>query len=56
MLARIPIRKNFDDRYFTDKYQAIPVNGYTKLCENITNHPNITVKLNFDYFAHKDTP
>jgi UDP-galactopyranose mutase len=47
--GRIPIRTNTDDRYFTDKYQFMPKNGYTKMFERILNHPNIDVKLNTDY-------
>lgn len=54
VLARIPVRNNFDDRYFTDKYQALPVHGYTHFVNNIIKHPNITVMLNTDYFSIKN--
>jgi UDP-galactopyranose mutase len=54
VLDRIPVRSNYDDRYFSDKYQALPVGGYTKLFEGILNHPNIEVLLNTDYFDVKD--
>jgi UDP-galactopyranose mutase len=54
VLERIPVRHNFDDRYFSDKYQALPKGGYTKLFERITNHPNIEILLNTDYFDVKD--
>ncbi len=47
--ARIPIRLNTDDRYFSDRFQAIPLNGYGKLFKNLLNHPNITLKLNSHY-------
>ena len=47
--GRIPIRTNTDDRYFTDKYQFMPKDGYTKMFEKILNHPNIEVKLNMNY-------
>ncbi len=47
--ARVPIYISNDSRYFQDKYQAIPIKGYTKLIENILNHKNITVQLNMDY-------
>lgn len=47
--ARIPTRTNRDDRYFTDTYQVMPLYGYTKMFENILNHPNINVMLNTDY-------
>lgn len=54
VLNRIPVRTNTDDRYFSDTYQALPKNGYTKLFENLLDHPNITVKLNTDYFEVKN--
>lgn len=55
VLARIPIRNNFDDRYFTDRFQALPKYGYTKFIKNILTHPNITVRKNVDYFDLKDS-
>ena len=54
VLERIPVRSNYDDRYFSDKYQALPKGGYTKLFEKILAHPNIEVLLNTDYFDIKD--
>jgi len=54
VLNRIPVRTNFDDRYFSDKYQALPEGGYTRLFARIFDHPNITIKLNTDYFDVKD--
>lgn len=47
--SRVPIRFNRDDRYFLDKYQSMPLNGYTKMFENILDHPNIHVMLNTEY-------
>ncbi|KPV42448.1 UDP-galactopyranose mutase [Alicyclobacillus ferrooxydans] len=47
--ARIPIRTNADDRYFTDIYQVMPAQGYTKMFERMLNHPNISVLLQTDY-------
>lgn len=47
--ARVPVYISKDSRYFQDKYQGIPLNGYTKMVENILNHQNITVKLNTEY-------
>ena len=55
ILDRIPVRTNFDPRYFSDKYQAMPSFGYTKLFEKMLSHPNITVQLNTDYFHIKDS-
>jgi UDP-galactopyranose mutase len=43
--ARIPVRTNTDDRYFTDTYQAMPLHGYTKMFEAMLAHPNIAVEL-----------
>ncbi|MDT0644727.1 UDP-galactopyranose mutase [Zunongwangia sp. F363] len=54
VLDRIPVRTNYDNRYFSDKYQALPKNGYTKLFEKLLSHPNIHVELNTDYFDVKD--
>jgi UDP-galactopyranose mutase len=53
VLNRIPVRTTFDDRYFDDKYQALPKGGYTQMFEKMLNHPNITVKLKTDFFDVK---
>jgi UDP-galactopyranose mutase len=47
--ARIPVRSNRDDRYFTDTYQAMPRDGYTRMFERMLDHPNIKILLNTDY-------
>ena len=47
--ARVPVYLSKDNRYFQDKYQGIPLEGYTKMVENMLNHPNIEVRLNTDY-------
>ena len=47
--SRVPVFISRDNRYFQDKYQGIPLHGYTKMVENILNHPNIEVKLNTDF-------
>ncbi|MCG2615131.1 UDP-galactopyranose mutase [Terrimonas sp. NA20] len=47
--ARIPTRNNRDNRYFTDKYQAMPMHGYTRMFEKLLDHPNIKVMVNTDY-------
>jgi UDP-galactopyranose mutase len=47
--SRVPTRTNRDDRYFTDTYQAMPLRGYTRMFENMLDHPNIKVLLNCDY-------
>jgi UDP-galactopyranose mutase len=47
--ARVPVRTNRDDRYFTDTYQAMPLHGYTRMFQRMLAHPNITIMLNTDY-------
>ena len=47
--ARIPVRTNHDDRYFSDDFQAMPLHGYTKMIEHMLDHPNITVQLGIDF-------
>ncbi|HWB61322.1 MAG TPA: UDP-galactopyranose mutase, partial [Chthoniobacteraceae bacterium] len=47
--GRIPIRTNRDDRYLSEKFQALPREGYTRMFENILAHPNIEVLLDTDY-------
>ncbi len=47
--ARIPTRTNRDDRYFTDTYQAMPKNGYTRMFENMLDSERIAIALNCDY-------
>ncbi len=47
--ARVPTRTNRDDRYFADTYQAMPLHGYTRMFEQMLDHPNIKILLNTDY-------
>ena len=47
--SRVPTRTNRDDRYFTDTYQAMLLHGYTRMFENMLDHPNIKILLNADY-------
>ncbi len=49
VIARVPVRTNRDDRYFTDRYQAMPLHGYTRLFENMLDHPNIKFMLNTSF-------
>jgi UDP-galactopyranose mutase len=51
IIERIPIRLNYDDRYFSDTYQGIPIDGYTKLVENMLSVKNINVNLDCDFFT-----
>lgn len=47
--ARIPVRTNTDDRYFTDRFQAMPLHGYTRMFERMLEHPNISIELGVDF-------
>ena len=49
VIARIPVRTDRDDRYFTDTHQAMPLDGYTAMFENMLRHPNITIEVGVDY-------
>jgi UDP-galactopyranose mutase len=47
--ARIPVRTNRDDRYFTDRFQAMPAAGYTAMFATMLDHPRITVMTGVDW-------
>jgi UDP-galactopyranose mutase len=47
--SRIPTRTNTDDRYFTDKFQAMPLHGYTAMFEKMLDHPLIDRQLGTDF-------
>lgn len=49
IVKRLPIRNNLDTRYFSDKYQGIPTNGYTNIFNNMLKNKNIKILLNTDY-------
>lgn len=49
ILKRLPVRFNYDDNYFSHKYQGMPREGYTPIVANILNHPNIHVELEHHY-------
>jgi UDP-galactopyranose mutase len=53
IIKRLPIRLNYDDRYFNDKYQGIPSNGYTAMFENMIDHEKIEIQTNVDYFENR---
>jgi UDP-galactopyranose mutase len=50
IVSRLPVRYNFDNRYFSDTYEGLPVNGYTAWLEKMAEHPNIEVRLSTDFF------
>ena len=50
IITRLPVRYTFDNRYFNDTYEGLPVDGYTAWLEKMAEHPNIEVRLDVDYF------
>ncbi|RZI81966.1 MAG: UDP-galactopyranose mutase [Rubrivivax sp.] len=53
--SRVPTRTDADDRYFQDKYQMMPAQGYTRMFERMVNHPNIECLLGTDYKDVRDS-
>ena len=51
IIKRLPVRFTYDNNYFNDLYQGIPIGGYTKIIEKMLD--GIEVKLNYNYFEHK---
>lgn len=52
IIKRLPVRFEFNNNYFNDKYQGIPIGGYTKLIKNMLK--DCEVALNYDYLEHLD--
>jgi UDP-galactopyranose mutase len=52
--ARIPTRSNDDDRYFTDRHQAMPAHGFSAMFERMLDHPRIRIETGVDYFARRE--
>ena len=50
IITRLPVRYTFDNRYFDDTYEGLPVDGYTAWLERMADHPRIEVLLGVDYF------
>ena len=53
IIRRIPIRLTYDDRYFNDRYQGIPREGYTALIMSLLDHPNIRFETSVDFFGNE---
>jgi UDP-galactopyranose mutase len=49
IIARLPVRYTFDNRYFSDKHEGLPVDGYTAWLEKMADHPNIEVQLSTEF-------
>ncbi|MFF2622543.1 UDP-galactopyranose mutase [Oerskovia jenensis] len=50
IISRLPVRYTYDNRYFADTHEGLPVDGYTAWLERMADHPNITVQLDTDFF------
>lgn len=63
-ITRLPVRYTFNNRYFNDTYEGLPVDGYASWLERMADHPNIEVRLDTDWFevreelraAHPEAP
>ncbi len=54
IITRLPVRYTFDNRYFNDTYEGLPVDGYTAWLERMADHPNIEVRLEVDFLDVRD--
>ncbi len=54
IITRLPVRYDFNNRYFNDKYEGLPVDGYTAWLTRMADHPNIEVQLETDFFDVRD--
>ncbi len=54
IFARLPVRFDFNNRYFNDTYEGLPVDGYTAWLKRMTDHANIDVRLSIDFFDLRD--
>ncbi len=50
VISRLPVRYTYDNHYFSDTYEGLPVDGYTAWLERMADHPNIEVRLDTDFF------
>lgn len=54
VFSRLPVRYNFNDSYFSDKWEGLPTIGYFGLFENLSSHRNLSIELETDFFSVKD--
>lgn len=54
IITRLPVRFNFDNNYFSDQWQGLPEVGYERWLNSMSEHENIEIFLNCDYFELKD--
>ena len=51
VISRLPVRYSYDNRYFSDAHEGLPVDGYTALLERMADHPRIELQLETDFFT-----
>lgn len=54
IIRRLPVRLTYDNNYFNDIYQGIPIGGYTQIVEKMLDHDNIDVETGVDFFAKRE--
>ncbi len=54
VFSRLPIRFNFDNRYFNDTYEGLPLNGYMSFLSNMADQNKIRIETNTDFFSNKE--
>ena len=54
IIRLLPVRSTYDNNYFNDTFQGIPICGYTQIVEKMLDHDNIDVETNVDFFANKE--
>jgi UDP-galactopyranose mutase len=54
IITRLPVRYDFNNRYFNDTYEGLPIDGYTAWLTKMADHPNIEVRCDVDYFEVRD--
>ena len=54
IITRLPVRLTTEARYFSDRFEGIPEDGYTAMCERMADHPGIAVRLRVDFLAVRD--
>ncbi len=54
IIARLPVRYTFDNRYFNDTYEGLPTDGYTAWLTRMADHPKVEVRLDTDFFDVAD--
>lgn len=52
VLKRVPLRFSYDEGYFDDPYQVMPVHSFTRFFENLLHHPNISIRLGVEALEH----